>query len=82
MKSELSLYEFKLLEDKEQYNFIFNHGKYLTYHLDGNKRYALYAVERFFVEVEYNVVSNKIENKVAFKTGEKLDRYSDLKNLF
>ncbi|MCX2680646.1 hypothetical protein OOZ15_11895 [Galbibacter sp. EGI 63066] len=53
----------------------------ICHHLEGTTRYALYAVNKFFVEVEYNTITNKIVNKVSFKTGDKLDRYSNLDSL-
>lgn len=48
------------------------------YHLEGTMRFALYAINKFFVEIEFDVKTNKIINKVSFITGEKLDRYSKL----
>ncbi|PKD17655.1 hypothetical protein APR41_05455 [Salegentibacter salinarum] len=72
----MTLYEFKLLLDEEQYRLLFNKGDFLTYRLEPNSRFALYALEKFFVEVEYNRKNNKIVNKVSFVSGEKLDIYS------
>ena len=73
---ELTLNEYKKLSDHEQYDLVFTQGKFLDYHLEGKSRYALYALYRFFVEVEYDIKSNKITNKVSFITGTKLDRYT------
>ena len=74
-----SLYEFKLLADHDQFALVFKEGIFLTYSLKLNSRFALYALYRFFVEIEYDVKSNKIVNKVSFISGEKLDIYSNLK---
>lgn len=79
---KFTLYEFLALPDQEKYDVVFNYGQFLTYHLDGNKRFALYAVETFFVEVEYNVQLNQIVKKVCFIGGKKLNRYSDLDSIF
>lgn len=47
------------------------------------KRFALYAINKFFVEVDYDILNTCIVNKVCFKSGEKLDRYSNfLDDLF
>jgi len=78
-KKELTLYEFKMLSDNEQYDLIFKEGEFLDALIQGNVRFALYAVYKFFVEIEYNSVNNKIVNKISFISGEKLDRYSNLK---
>lgn len=81
MKENLSLYEFKLLPDGEQYNIIFNKGQFLEYHLERERRFALYAVEKFFVEVEYDSLTNTIMGKTSFVSGEKLNRYSNIEKL-
>lgn len=72
---ELTLYEFKLLSDHEQYDLVFTQGQFLDIYLEQNSRFALYAVFKFFVEIEYDSLNNKIVNKVSFISGEKLDRY-------
>lgn len=43
------------------------------------KRFALYAIDMFFVEIEYDRINNKIIGLRSFKTDEILDKYSDLK---
>lgn len=76
MSKKITLYEFKRLPEEEQYEIIFNKGTFLDFSLDGNKRYALYAVDLFFVEVQYNSRRNEIVEKRLFKAGELLDKYS------
>ena len=76
--STLSLYDFKLLTDHEQYDVVFSEGTFIDALIEENTRYALYAVELFFVEIEYDVARNKIVGKTSFVTGEKLNRYSRL----
>ncbi len=46
------------------------------FQIDENKRFALYAIDMFFVEVEYDNEKNVIINKKAFVTGEILNKYS------
>lgn len=75
---KISLYEFLALPDEEQYAIVFNFGEYLEISSEERKRFVLYAVDLFFVEVEYNSANNKIVNKRAFVSGEILDRYSKL----
>jgi len=73
---KITLYEFLVLPDQEQYDIIFNIGEFLDVSLEENKRFVLYAVDLFFVEVEYNSIENRIVNKRAFVSGEILDKYS------
>jgi len=37
--------------------------------------YQLYSINDFYVEVQYDAISNKIIGKLAFKQGEALDKY-------
>ncbi|RXG21698.1 hypothetical protein [Leeuwenhoekiella marinoflava] len=74
--SKLSLYDFKILSDHEQYDVVFSEGTFIDALIEENTRYALYAVDLFFVEIEYDVARNKIVGKTSFVTGEKLNRYS------
>jgi len=74
----MTLYEFKSLSEQKKYDITFKQGVFLDYHLAGNIRYALYAIDKFFVEVEYKVDENKIINLVGFIEGNNLDRYSNL----
>lgn len=74
--STLSLYDFKLLTDHEQYDLVFSEGTFIDTLIEDNTRYALYAVYLFFVEIEYDVARNKIVGKTSFVTGEKLNRYT------
>ena len=53
-----TLYEFKLLSDHQQYDVIFTEGTFIDALIEENTRYALYAVDLFFVELEYDVASN------------------------
>lgn len=75
----MTLYEFKLLPEQEQYRKLFNEGEFITYRLGPNARFALYALEKFFVEVEYDSKSNKIVKNVSFVNGQKLELYSKIK---
>lgn len=75
----MTLYEFNSLSEHNKYDITFKEGAFLNYRLEDNLRYALYAVDMFFVEVEYNNNKNKIQNVRSFKCGDLLDKYSNLK---
>jgi len=76
--SKLSLYDFKLLSNHDQYDVVFTKGTFIDFVIEENTRYALYALDLFFVEIEYDVSMNKIVGKTSFVTGDKLNRYSRL----
>lgn len=60
-------------------NCIFNDGLFIDQYHENDKRFALYALYKFFIELEYDIEKNKITNKVSFVSGEKLDRYATWK---
>jgi len=78
-KDKISLYEFLVLPDQEQYYIVFNKGVFVDFLIDGNKKFALYAIDMFFVEVEYDNAKNIIIDKKAFVAGVILNKYSNLK---
>ena len=75
---KITLYEFLALPDREQYDIIFTTGDYLEIRIEESRRFVLYAVDRFFVDVEYDSKENKVINKRAFVAGELLDKYSSI----
>ena len=74
----LTLYQYKLLSDHEQYDLLFTQGDFLDMVIEGNSRFAVYALFKFFVEVEYINKENKIIALKSFVTGEIMDKYTDL----
>ena len=78
----MTLYEFRLLSEHEQYDQVFNvSGVYLDNYLTDSLRFNLYAIDLFFVQVEYCRVQNKIIGLKSFKAGDLLNRYSNIKGL-
>ena len=65
------------MPEQEQYRILFNRGDFLTHMLESKARFTLYALDKFFVEVEYDPKSNRIVNMVSL-SGKKLDKYSHL----
>ncbi|MBD0831503.1 hypothetical protein [Aestuariibaculum sediminum] len=64
------------MSEHDKYDVIFNEGTFIDYKIEAVIRYALYAVDMFFVEIEYNRMDNKVVGLRSFKTGELLDKYS------
>lgn len=71
----ISLYEFKLLSDHDQYDLVFTKGEFITNREDGGSRYVLYSLHRFFVEVQYSITKNQIFGIKSFVDGEIMDKY-------
>lgn len=70
------------LPDHEQYEVLSRVGNLLEYRVDKMARYELYSVDRFFVEVTFNLQGNDLTAMKAFDTGEQLEKYSpDLQTL-
>ena len=80
----MTLYNFNVLELNEKMQVVNEQGKYLGNFLTESLNFNLYAIDMFFVEVEYNKRLNQISNIKSFKDGYLLDRYSNLQinNIF
>jgi hypothetical protein len=76
------LYEFNLLDTNNKMQVVNQQGKYLDNHITENLKCNLYAIDMFFVEVCYNSLENKIIGIKSFKSGNLLDRYFNIDNLF
>jgi len=50
----ITLQEFLSLPDHEQFEILEQEGKFIEDRSRGNKKTELYAIDRFFVEVEVN----------------------------
>ena len=72
----ITLYEFKLLPEQEQYHITFTEGEFIDSRIYEKQRFALYAVDMFFVEVEYDDEKNSVIGKKSFLSGEALNKYS------
>lgn len=75
----MTLYEFNCLDKEFQFDTIFRFGIFLDVSITGNVRYALYAIDKFFVEVAYDSKKNSLSGCKSFMTGQLLDKYSKLK---
>jgi len=75
MNRNLSIIDFNNFTEHEQYDLVFTKGNFINYYLKDDIRYALYSLFKFYVEIEYNVPSNRISNLIAFDDGRLLDRY-------
>ena len=74
----IKLYEYKMLSEDDQWDMVFSKGKFLDIVIEGNSKHVLYAIDKFFVEVEWNFETDEIVGKEVFKCGDTLDRYSNV----
>jgi len=47
-------------------------------YIEGNTKYVLYAIDKFFVEVIWDIEKDEIIGKGQFKEGESLNKYSNV----
>ncbi len=73
----IKLYEFNLLPPQEQHEIVHSKATFLDVVEDGNLKYALYGLEKFYIELLYDVPSNRIIKLKTFKRGQLLDKYLD-----
>ena len=66
----MTLYEYKMLSEDEQYDSVFAKGKFLDIVIECNSKHVLYAIDKFFVEVEWNIGNDEIVGKGEFKCGD------------
>ena len=72
----MGLYEYMMLSEEEQWNVLWDKGKYLTSLKFIDKKFSLYALFMFFVEVELDPVTDKIVCKSHFTEGKSLEKYA------
>ena len=74
----MGIYEFNILPEEEQWNTLWDKGKFVTNLKLIDRSFSLYAIDKFFVEVEYNIETDEIIGNEEFKYGDTLDRYSNI----
>ncbi len=62
-----TFYEYTSLSDHDQCNLLFTTGDFVDVKIVGNKRYLLYRVYNFYVELTYDTENNTILDKVVFR---------------
>lgn len=74
----MSIEEYNFLSADEQYLTMLRDGHLLNHLITGSQSYSLYAIDNFFVEIEYNISENVIINRASFKTGNLLNKHNSL----
>lgn len=78
----MTLYKSNLLDINNQMETVNQQGVYLDNHITKYEKFNLYAINMFFVEVCYNSLENKISGIKSFKSGNLLDKYSNIDGFF
>jgi hypothetical protein len=71
----MKLSDYKNLHDSEQYRILWNDGVLIDGCLELDVRKLLFAIDNFYVELWYHVITNKVLWKLSFKQGKLLDKY-------
>jgi len=72
----MTLYEFNMLNDNDQYQTVWDNGAFIDSVTSEGFKMVLYAIDKFFVEVQYDSESNRIIGLKTFKHGHLMDKYS------
>ena len=73
----MKLYEYKKLNEEEQDHILWHDGVLIDGCMDGHVKKLLYAVDNFYVELWYHVLTNKVLWRLSFKKGKLLEKYLD-----
>jgi hypothetical protein len=80
----MGLYDYMILSDKERWDYLWQNAEFITNLKLIDRKYSLYALHDFFVEVELKVATDKMLAMKVFVEGHLLDKYSgslDIDNL-
>jgi len=64
----MTLYQFKLLKEQEQYNTVWERGVLIDARMADGYKFLLYKMDSFYVEIKYNAEKNNIEGLRSFSS--------------
>ena len=73
----MGLCEYLMLDKEEQWDELWDNGKFLVNYSSIDCKYCLYALYDFFVEVELDPVMDNIIGMSIFIGGKRLEKYLD-----
>jgi len=71
----MTLYQFKTLDEEEQYNTVWNNGVFIAVRISKEDKFLLYQIDGFYVELKYDVNINKIVELRSFGNVSRLEPY-------
>lgn len=78
----MTLYEFLVENENDQYQLVWDSGQYISSCVQGDFRIHLYAIDTFFIEIYYDTKTNTIVDKKTFTHGLLMDKYCPEINSF
>jgi hypothetical protein len=79
--SDMTLYQFRLLDVEEQLGTAIYEGDFVGDRIEENYMVLLYQVHSFYVEVYYSPISNEILKHRSFSSTNQLEPYLSQVNL-
>lgn len=74
---DLGLYDFMMLDSASQWSKLITKGNLLVKINELDSIMRLYRVNRFYVELQSELVTDNFKKITIFKTGKKLEKYLD-----
>ncbi|MAU15608.1 MAG: hypothetical protein CMH46_08730 [Muricauda sp.] len=71
----MGIYEFLMLSNEEQWDVLWDKGVYLTSFKSIDCSYRLYAIDKFYVELEMCTIHDTVLGMGVFVEGKKLEKY-------
>lgn len=71
----MNLYSFKLLDENQQAEALWDKGVHLGERFDGEHNTLIYQIEGFYVEVFYHPIHNSIKRLRSFRSTGQLRPY-------
>ncbi|MBO0331125.1 hypothetical protein [[Muricauda] lutisoli] len=71
----MGIYEFLMLSNEEQWDTLWDKGVYLTSFKSIDCSFRLYAIDKFYVEVEMCITKDSPIGMGVFAEGKKLEKY-------
>jgi hypothetical protein len=71
----MTIYQHKVLQEKEQAEVLWEMGVHLGERFDGEHKILLYQIEGFYVEVFYHQEQNKLVRLRSFRSVDQLRSY-------
>jgi hypothetical protein len=71
----MTIYQYKVLQEKEQAEVLWEMGVHLGERFDGEHKILLYQIEGFYVEVFYHQEQNKLVRLRSFRNVDQLRPY-------
>lgn len=74
----MSIQEYEALSPDDKFRIALTEGQFMDHKIEGAISYTLYSLDKFFVEIMYNVSKNKILDLNSFVQGHQLDRHTKI----